>query len=90
MESVWHRRYQHALLWVAELNLNFRLMIGLGVVWIGWLIFCAWRLAAGIRHRHYRPEATEWDREDFGFALGGVIASLVLIPAWMLTPIWVR
>ena len=76
----------YILLWANTFNPT--LLIGVGAVWTAWFLFCTWRLITGIRHRWYRPDAAEWDREDFGFALGGSIATLVLIPAWLLTPIY--
>jgi hypothetical protein len=65
-------------------------LIGIGVVWMAWFSFCLWRLAKGIRFRWYRSDAAEWDREDFGFALGGSIATLVCVPAWLFTPFYVH
>jgi hypothetical protein len=66
------------------------LLIGIGFVWMAWFSFCLWRLVKGIRFRWYRSDSAEWDREDFGFALGGSIATLIWIPAWLFTPLYIH
>ena len=48
------------------------------------------RLLNGVRGRCYLPGAAAWEKEHFGFGLGGVVATVVLIPAYLLTPVYVR
>lgn len=57
------------------------------VVWGG---FCAIRLVQIVRGGGHKRSAPEWDRESYGFALGGLISSCVVFILLAATPIRVR
>jgi hypothetical protein len=80
----------YLLLWWMTLQLRPAVMAFVGSALLIWSIFCSWRLLRGIRRQHYRANAAAWDREAFGFNLGAVVATAVLIPAYLLTPVYVR
>ncbi len=72
------------------LQLRPAVMAFVGPALVMWFVFSSWRLLRGIRHHHYRANAAAWDREAFGFNLGVVVATAVRVPAYPLTPVYVR
>ncbi len=45
----------------------------------GWGLFCGIRLVQLTHSCGYRADAPEWDRQSFGFALGGILSSCFLL-----------
>jgi len=52
-----------------------------------WGAFCVVRLTQLFRGGAHRAGAPEWDRESFGFALGGLVSSCSFLLLLALTPI---
>jgi hypothetical protein len=57
------------------------------VLQIVWVAFCIVRLAQLCRRSAYKKDAPSWDRESFGFALGGTLCSFGICLFLALTPI---
>jgi hypothetical protein len=57
---------------------------------LAWSAFADFRIWSLARREAYRPDAAEWDREDFGFWLGAVLSSVLLSALFLVTPVRVR
>jgi hypothetical protein len=52
-----------------------------------WAAFCLLRLKQTLRRGGHKATAPEWDREEFSFALGGLLSSFGLFGVMALLPI---
>jgi hypothetical protein len=52
-----------------------------------WTAFCAVRLVQLVHRGGHKSNAPAWDRESYGFALGGLVSSVTLFVLVALTPI---
>ena len=61
---------------------DFRLtMFAVPALLVTWTLFCTVRLLQLRFGGAHRPDAMSYDRESYGFALGGVASSIVLVAA---------
>jgi hypothetical protein len=65
-------------------------LFAIPILLIAWDAFCIIRLILLCRRGAHKSGAPEWDRESFGFALGGLISSCVLLLFLMLAMTLVR
>jgi hypothetical protein len=53
-----------------------------------WTIFCVSRMGQ-LRRGAHKKDATEWDRTNLGFVVGGLLSSVVIFVALLFYP-WIR
>ena len=71
----------------SALNLALSWLYAIGAVMFAWITCAAYRVYRLTMRKAYRPDAAEWDREDFWFWLGAVLSSLVLTGLFLITPV---
>jgi hypothetical protein len=54
-------------------------LVAVPLLQVTWTLFCAIRIVQLRRGGGHKPGATQYDRESYGFALGGWISSVALL-----------
>lgn len=73
--------------YLALLNFALSWLYAIEAVMFAWITFAAYRVCGLTMRNAYRPDAADWDREDFRFWLGEVLSSVVLAAFFLITPV---
>jgi hypothetical protein len=55
------------------------LLFAVPALQIAWTIFCVVRIVELRRNGVHKPDAPQYDRDSYGFALGGSVSSIALL-----------